>query len=318
MTSSTDNRKWKRRDVLRSAGAVAAAGALGGTAEAAQQKRKRVLRLAHLTDMHVQPEQKAAEGMAACLRHVYEQKDRPDLILGGGDCVMDAFGQDRARTEAQWAAWDGVLREFTAIPLRHCLGNHDIWGWNRASSRTTGDEALHGKRWAMERLELTERYYRFDRAGWRFLVLDSTFPHGDSGYTARLDDPQFAWLSAELTATPPTMPILVLSHIPILCGCALLDGDNEKTGDWVVPGAWMHIDARRIKDLFYKHPNVRLALSGHIHLRDRLDYNGTTYLCNGAVCGAWWKGNYHETPPGYAVVDLYDDGTFQHEYVTYG
>jgi Icc protein len=112
--------------------------------------------------------------------------------------------------------------------------------------------------------------------------------------------------------------VLVLSHIPILCACALLDGDNEKSGDWVVPGAWMHTDARRIKDLFYRHPNVKLAISGHIHLRDRLDYNGVTYLCNGAVCGAWWKGNYQETEPGYSLIDLYDDGTFDQQYVAYG
>jgi len=126
------------------------------------------------------------------------------------------------------------------------------------------------------------------------------------------------WLRGELQSTPAKTPIVVLSHIPILCGCAFLDGHNEKSGNWVVPGAWMHLDARQIKDLFFQHRNVRLCLSGHIHLQDRLDYNGVTYLCNGAVCGGWWKGNYQETQPGYALIDLYDDGTFKHEYVRFG
>lgn len=312
---------WNRRRVLRNAGAAVLTAATGTLAmpdaEAAEHKPKRVLRLAHLTDIHVQPELRADEGLESCLRHVYAQKDRPGLILGGGDCVMDSFGQDAARTKTQWDVWDGVWKGFDAVPARHAIGNHDVWGWNKKSSRATGDEPLYGKRQAMDRLDLVERYYSFDRAGWRFIVLDSTFPQGDAGYTARLDDAQFAWLTALLADTPATMHVLVLSHIPILCACAFLDGENEKSGDWVVPGSWMHIDARRIKDLFFRHPNVRLALSGHIHLRDRLDYNGVTYLCNGAVCGSWWRGSYHETPPGYALVDLFEDGTFANEYVVY-
>jgi len=52
----------------------------------------------------------------------------------------------------------------------------------------------------------------------------------------------------------------------------------------------MHVDAAKIKDLFAKHKNVKLCLSGHLHLVDRVDYNGVTYLCDGAVCGGWWKG----------------------------
>jgi len=47
-------------------------------------------------------------------------------------------------------------------------------------------------------------------------------------------------------------------------------------------------------------------------LRDRIEYNGVTYLCNGAVSGNWWRGAYQECEPGYALLDLYDDGTFEH------
>ncbi|MEX2092204.1 MAG: hypothetical protein WD971_05980, partial [Pirellulales bacterium] len=70
--------------------------------------------------------------------------------------------------------------------------------------------------------------------------------------------------------------------------------------------------------LFAKHPNVKLCISGHLHLLDRVDYNGVTYLCNGAVSGNWWGGRHKDCDEGYAVVDLYDDGTFEHEYVKYG
>ena len=63
---------------------------------------------------------------------------------------------------------------------------------------------------------------------------------------------------------------------------------------------------------------MKLCISGHIHLIDRVDYNNITYLCNGAVCGKWWRGTYQESPPGYALIDLYNDGSFAHQYIAYG
>ncbi len=80
----------------------------------------------------------------------------------------------------------------------------------------------------------------------------------------------------------------------------------------------MHKDCLELKDLFAQHPNVKLCLSGHLHLLDRVDYNGVTYLCNGAVSGNWWKGRHKDCDEGYAVIDLYDDGSFEHQYVKYG
>ncbi|GBC91725.1 3',5'-cyclic adenosine monophosphate phosphodiesterase CpdA [bacterium HR15] len=278
--------------------------------------RKRVLRIAHLTDIHVQPEKDAARGMIRCLQAVHRLKPRPDLIFNGGDAVMDVFSQGRERARVLQQLWRSILRDYCEIPVIHCIGNHDVWGWDREHSGCSGEEPDYGKRWAMELFELEQRFYSFDRMGWHFIVLDSTFPHGN-GYKARLDDEQFEWLQADLKRTPASMPVCVLSHIPILSASAYLDGNNEKTGDWVVPGAWMHIDARRLIELFWKHRNVKLCLSGHIHLYDRVDYNGVTYLCNGAVCGAWWNGDYHQTPPGFGLIDLHSDGTFESQYMLY-
>jgi len=311
-----------RRGLMRTAVAGAAAGALPvPTARAAvptpARSAKRVLRIAHLTDIHVQPERKGGEGMAACLHHVQSLRDRPDVIFTGGDLVMDSSGADEARTRLQWDLFQRVLKAENGLPVEHCIGNHDVWGIHKKDSKTTGSEPLYGKKWALEVCGLETRYRSFERAGWHFIVLDSTFVT-ENGYKGRLDEEQFEWLADDLKRTDPALPVLVLSHIPILSASAYFDGDAEKSGDWVVPGAWMHIDARRIKDLFVKHPNVKLCLSGHIHLVDRVDYLGVTYLCNGAVCGGWWKGLYQECDAGYAVVDLYADGGFESQYVTYG
>lgn len=308
-----------RRELLTSGiGASAALGIAPILAAApAASAPKRVLRLAHLTDVHVQPERDAERGFAACLHHAQSLDDPPQLILTGGDSVMDVMSNDAARAAVQADVWRRALKNECSLPVKACIGNHDVWGWNKGESSTTGKEANWGKRWGEDLLGLERRYYRFDRAGWRFIILDSTFPHG-AGYTAKLDDEQFEWLASELAATPLSTPVLVLSHIPILSAAVFLDGENEKSGDWQVPGSWMHIDARRIKDLFGKHPQVKVCLSGHLHLVDQVLYNGVTYCCNGAVCAAWWKGNYHECNEGYGIVDLYDDGTFRNEYVEFG
>ncbi len=325
------NQNLARRTILASGAAGAAGLVAAGTGllapapramaahPGAAGTRRRVLRLAHLTDTHVQPERQGMQGMAACLRHAQSSHGSLDLILTGGDNVMDVMGNTRERGDTLRRAWQNVLSSECSVPVEHCIGNHDVWGWNKDKSKTTGDEPLWGKRWAMDAYALDTPYRFFDRAGWRFIVLDSTYsdPSGHS-YTARLDDAQFAWLESTLRDTPRTTPVLVLSHIPIMCACAMFDGDNEKDGNWNIPGQWMHIDARRIKDLFLKHPNVKVCLSGHIHLVDKVEYLGVTYFCNGAVSGGWWKGPCQEFDPGYGLVDLYDDGSFENRYVTFG
>lgn len=281
---------------------------------------QRVLRLAHLTDVHVQPELRAPLGMAACLQHMQGLADPPELVLFGGDCIMDAFSQSKARTEEQWDIWHKVLRDELAaqLPWHGCIGNHDVWGWNGAAAQAT-DDPRHGKAWAVEALQLPHRFYSFEQAGWKFLVLDSTHPGSRPGsYTAKLDPEQLEWLQGELEQTPATQPVLILSHIPIFAACPFLDGQNEKSGDWQVPGAWMHIDARRLIELFHQKGNVKVCLSGHIHLVDEVKYLGTNYYCNGAVSGGWWKGNCQQFAPGYAIVDLYADGSSRCEYIPWG
>ena len=312
-----------RRRWLKQFGLAGSAAVLGRSASAAEPTtrpaaRRRALRVAHLTDVHVKPERAAGRGMAACLDHVNAQPDRPDLILFGGDCVFESMWHPADRVNQLWALWHDVLAGHNRIPFEPCLGNHDVWGWDHARAGTTGDEPLYGKRMAMDQLKLTTPFRSFDRAGWHFVVLDSVFPDGKS-YQARLDEPQFGWLSADLAKVDPRTPVLVLSHIPIISFTPMVDPVTTHGKDTTVSGSDMHQDFRRLRTLFRQHPNVKLALSGHIHLVDRVDYLGVSYICDGAVCGNWWRGNlFGDCDAGYGLLDLYDDGTFDHQYVTYG
>jgi hypothetical protein len=92
----------------------------------------------------------------------------------------------------------------------------------------------------------------------------------------------------------------------------------NKTGDLEISGGKMHTDFARIEPLFRKSPHVKACISGHIHLVDRMEFNVVQYFCNGAVSGAWWKGDHKTCKPGYAVLDLFDDGTLTNQYVPYG
>jgi 3',5'-cyclic AMP phosphodiesterase CpdA len=282
------------------------------------KKRKRLIRIAHLTDMHIEPERHAAEGVTKALHHVNSQKDKPELILFGGDHVMDSMAASDTRTTLQWKLWHETLKNENSIPHESTIGNHDVWGWTKSKAHTTGDESNFGKKRAIEELGLSERYRSLDKAGWHFIFLDSIYPKG-AGYKGLLDDEQFAWLENDLKANAQS-PTLIVSHIPLFSMTPFVDnklGDDES---YRISSGSVHGDWGKFRDLFKANQNVKVALSGHTHLIDRVDYNKVSYLCNGAVSGSWWKGPNGEgdCPEGYAIIDLYDDGSFEHEYVAYG
>ena len=93
---------------------------------------------------------------------------------------------------------------------------------------------------------------------------------------------------------------------------------DQKTGDWTVGGDSMTKNLNELKVLFRKHRHVKICLSGHTHQLDRVDYDGVSYLCGGAICGAWWKGANNGVMPGYRILDLNADGTFKEQYIPWG
>ncbi|MBY0313525.1 MAG: metallophosphoesterase [Phycisphaerales bacterium] len=283
--------------------------------------RTRLLRLAHLTDTHIQPEKGAFDGVAMCLRHAQSQADKPQLIVTGGDLIMDGFEQPHERTKAQWELWTKVLKDECSLPIVHTLGNHDIWGWNKSKSKTTGTETGWGKKWACEMVARDHPYAVHEVAGARLIILDSTHPDpkDPNGYIAQLDPEQMDWFQRTLKDTPAQTPVIVVSHIPIVTATGFTAGKPEtRTKDHTIPLGWMHADSPVIMNLFNKHRNVKACLSGHMHELDRVELGGVTYLCNGAVSGSWWNGKRGDMPEGYALVDLFSDGSVERQYVPYG
>lgn len=317
-----------RRHVLLAGAASAAGLAVTGTAAADTRGRRRIVRIAHMTDVHMQPERAAREGFAAALRHAQSLEVPPDVILTGGDAIMDALGVDRARMESQWAEWDAVIRNEVSVPIRHCIGNHDIWGWYAASG-CDGTEPGFGRGRCLDAFGMDHRYGIEAMDGWWLVTLDSVRRAG-GGYDCYLDDAQFDWFEHTLrdldagvpvdgrAATGPNEPVVVLLHVPILTVTGHIYSDRVEGSSHLVPTNWVHRDAKRLKDLFLRHPRVRSVLSGHMHLADHCIYAGVHHVCSGAVCGGWWGGDSQECDEGYGIVDLFDDGSADVQYIGYG
>ncbi|MBS7563884.1 metallophosphoesterase [Mucilaginibacter sp. Bleaf8] len=299
----------ERRSALKTLGGLVVAPQLA--LATSPTEKKRVLRVAHITDVHLKNELGAPEKFVKCLHHLQKQQPKVDMILNGGDIVFDMNKENLSTINKQWELWHGIVKSECSLPMRYCLGNHDIW-WYENNKGT----AVYGKQYSLDQLKLSKPYYSFTQNGWKFIVLDSVHLDIDgTWYIGKLGDEQFTWLQNELQQTNPQMPVLVLSHIPILTATLMVE-DNI-VNKWQMLGGDMHTDTAKIINLFYQHPNVKLCLSGHIHLRDKVVYNNVTYICDGAVSGAWWNGNRRETAPGYGIIDLYSDGSFEEQYVNY-
>lgn len=282
-----------------------------------KKDRKRSLRIAHITDVHILDQPNAESLFAQVLREINNMDDKPDFIINTGDTVMDENKQTRETVAARWQAWHRVAKKENKLPMYSALGNHDVWyGPDEKLDTEYRKDKLYGKAWAMQELAMPSRYYSFSKNGWHFIALDSI--NGTEGY--QLDQEQVQWLHDELKKVDASTPVCVFSHVPILSMGALLYATKRKPLKEVsFPSADMHNDHHMIKDIFLKHKNVKLCLSGHVHYVDGIEYLGVKYLCNGAVSGNWWREPLHldDFPPVYTVVDLFADGSIAYQHFYY-
>src|SRR6185503_8394400 len=91
------------------------------------KQKNRVLRIAHMTDFHVQPEGMAPAGMARALNHPQNQLDPPDIILNTGDSIFDALETSKSKAVGQWLTYKSIMKNECSLPVIHAIGNHDVW-----------------------------------------------------------------------------------------------------------------------------------------------------------------------------------------------
>ncbi len=306
----------KRKNFLQTSAAIIGSSLLPVDSFAVDEK-KRPIRFAHLTDMHVKPGLIPEAGTAKALQHVQKLSPKVDFIINGGDGIMDALDADKQQTQIQFDLFKNILKKENSLPVYHTIGNHDVWGWFVKENRPV-NERQYGKVWAVETLEMKNRYYSFSNRNWHFIVLDSTHQNPAGGYIGKLDAEQLDWLRQELKQVAADKFICIVSHIPILSICAGLFFDKTETnGDLLIKRNLMHTDFLLLKKIFSQYANIKLCISGHIHLQDEVNYLGVKYWCNGAVSGNWWKGSFQEFAPAYAVIELFDDGSSKRTMMSY-
>jgi len=306
----------KRSEFLQTTAAIVGGSLLPATSFAGETNKKTRIRFAYLTDVHVKPGIVPETGMAKAYQHAQSLKPKVDFIINGGDSIMDALEADKQKTQTQWDLFHSILKKENSLPIYHCIGNHDVWGWFIKDNKPEADK-LYGKQWMVETLQLPNRYYSFTKNNWHFIVLDSVQLNPAGGYIAYFDPVQMDWLKQELEASKDKF-VCIISHIPILSICAgLFFNKTETNGDLKIQRNLMHTDFISLKKLFSGYHNIKCCLSGHIHLQDELEYLGIKYYCNGAVCGNWWSGAFQEFDPAYAVMELYDDGRVERTMMKY-
>jgi UDP-2,3-diacylglucosamine pyrophosphatase LpxH len=304
-----------RRKFLQNISVLSAAASLPLQGLAGAGKNKKKFTMAFMSDIHVKPSEVAEAGMSKMLRNINQLKQTPDFIINGGDSIMDALAANKEKTRIQWELFNKILAAENKLPVKHCMGNHDIWGWQLKEDIKA--DPLYGKAWWLKETGYTKTYYSFTHRNWHFIVLDSTQENTDGGYIALLDNDQYTWLETELNNNKEKF-ICIVSHIPIMSFCsAMFFKDMLPNGDWKLSRALLHTDARKIKALFKQHTNIKTCLSGHIHLQDEVNYLGIKYYCNGAVSGNWWNGAFQDFAPAYALFDFNNDGTVERRIIEY-
>lgn len=306
----------KRRELFRqSASSITAGGFLHLVSDHLQatplDNSPPSFRFVHLTDMHVQPELGAVEGFKQCIEAVNRLSPKPDFVITGGDLIMDALAVDEPRMNLQWTLFDECMKGLE-LPVHHTIGNHDVVGWSK-NQQIKPTHAQYGKRLFAERYGHGQTYRSFDHRGWHFILLDSIGQASDSpDYIGLIDDQQKDWLRRDLEATGKSKPIIIVTHIPFFSTWHQVVGSPQKA---LSAGALIS-NGFELRKLFEPY-NIKLVLSGHGHVRERIDVNHVTHIQSGAVSGMWWKGPVFGDAEAFGVVTCHAD-RFDYQYETFG
>lgn len=259
----------------------------------------------HVTDLHIQPELRAAEGCRQCFDAI--NRARPDFVIAGGDLVFDTLATPYARARLLFDLYRDTVKRLEA-PLYNTLGNHDVFGvYERSGVSPAHPE--YGKKMYEDRIG--RRFYSFDFRGWHFVVLDSIGLTPDRRYIGLIDEEQLEWLRQDLEKTGKTTPIVAVTHVPLSTGML----------QWMMPVHDPSIivvnNAKPVLELLHQY-NIKAVLQGHTHVCERLEYRGCQYLTSGSVCGQSWRGpKYGVHREGFAILRV-AGGEISWSYQPYG
>lgn len=262
--------------------------------------------VAFLTDIHLQPEKHAAEGLTAALDSVNILK--PDFIITGGDMIMDALGQSYGRADSLYNLYEKVIGR-TEIPVYNTMGNHEIYGIYRRSGADP-DHPEYGEKMFEKRLG--KSYYAFTHKGWKFFIINSVEDTKRNRYIGWIDPAQIEWIKKELLSTDKNMPLVISTHIPFITAYTQrYEGSTMSNDSGLVVS-----NSKEVLSLFAGY-NLKLVLQGHLHTVEDISIDGIHFITGGAVSASWWNGPNRGFEEGFVFLKFTDD-SFTWRYVDYG
>ena len=266
-------------------------------------------RFVFMTDIHVQPERKAAEGFKQAIAKVNELN--PEFVITGGDLIMDALGQSFERSTQLYDLYNSLIKDFK-MPVYNTIGNHEVFGLYKKSG-INPDHPEYGKEMYRKRLGDNKTYFSFDHKGWHFMLLDAVGFTPERRYTADIDSLQMLWIEEDLKSVSKETPIIISTHIPFISAAAqIYNGGNKANGKRIAVG-----NSNKVLSLFENH-NLRIVLQGHLHIVEEYIYKDIHFITGGAVSARWWRGDIEGFPEGFAVIDIQNKKDFTWHYQTYG
>ncbi len=224
----------------------------------------------------------------------------PDAILCGGDLVTDGFQAAPGGVDARWEVYLDMHRSLRA-PVWTVPGNHDLVGARPENAAPAADARAEFR----DRLGVEDSVAVHELGDWRILLLDSVHilpPGQGTPYEGRIAAEQLGRVRAWLEDVPKDQPILLMSHMPLLSVAFQATAGSEIPP----PKARLVVNNLALLDLFAGH-RLTLVLQGHLHVYENILWRGTRFITGGALCGKWWRGDWHGTPPGFCQISLDPD-----------
>lgn len=256
-----------------------------------------------MTDIHLQPELNAVEGFRKAIDTI--NKLNPELVITGGDNIMDALNQTQSRADSLYSLY---LQEVSKLkmPVYHAIGNHEPFGWGKIDTTN----ALYGKR--IYQQKLGKCFYSIEHKNCKFFVLDPIEYNSANKTHGLIKQEQLTWIKNELAKTKRNTPIAIVLHIPLLSSISQINNGATTPN----PVGLVVENSKQVLDLFQDH-NLKLVLQGHLHILEDNYIKGIHFITGGAVCSGWWKGKREGLEEGFLYL-TFEGEKFNWKYVDYG